>query len=189
MATWNGICAASSDDARETASANTINDANILLTSGAHWLGARFAACPVTPGDTVTSATLTFNLDTTVRDSPDGATAYGYDAADCPAFTTTLGQISGLARTTANTPWAGTNLGTGDKNLDVLTIFQEIITNGTYATNNAIGMILDASATTDLSITAYDGSTSLCPRLTVVYTPRITAKAMHYQRQNRRRGL
>lgn len=171
MATWNGICAASSDDARETAGANTIADASIILSSGSHWLGARFAGCPVAPGDAVTSATLTLNITTTVRDSPDGAVVRCYDGADMPALTTTLGQISGLATTTANTPWSGTNIGTGDHNIDVTAAFSEFVSNGSYVTGNAAGVIVDAASGTDVSLQAWDGSSSLCPRLTVVYTP------------------
>lgn len=187
MTTWNGICGTSTDDARETAAANTVNDAAIVLSSGTHWLGARFPACPIAPADTITSATLTFEITTTVRDSPDGAVVYGYDGADCPAFTTTLGQISGLARTTASTTWSGTNIGATDHNLDVLSVFNEIITNGAYTTGNAIGMMLDATGTTDLSIRAYDGSSSTCPRLTVVYTAAATTAVPVMMNQYRQR--
>lgn len=170
MTTWNGICAASSDDARETASANTINDSNIILSAGAHWMAARFANCPVAPADTVTSATLTLNVTTTVRDTPDGAVIRCYDGPDMPALTTTIGQISGLPMTTANTVWSGTNIGATDHDIDVTAAFAEFITNGSYVKNAAAGITIDTTATTDLSIQAYDGSLTLCPRLTVVYT-------------------
>lgn len=182
MAIWNGICLASSDDGRETATANTINDAAIVLSSGAHWFAARFAGCPVAPADTVTSATLTLNITTTVRDSPDGAVVRCYDGAAMPALNTTLGQISGLAMTTANTAWPGTNIGAGDHNIDVTAAFVEAITNGLYVTGNAVGVVLDAAATTDLSLMGYDGSTSLCARLVVVYTVGgVAVKMKHYR--------
>lgn len=66
--------------------------------------------------------------------------------------------------------WPGTSVGATDHNIDVTTIFQEIITNGLYTTGNAIGLILSGVTGGDVAVRAYDNTTTSCARLTVTYT-------------------
>ena len=170
MATWNGICGASADDAKQAGTTVTLNNTQIILSAGTQWAGLRFPGCSIPKGAAITSAILTLEL---VADNTDpGALVFYGEAADnAAAFTTAASNISGRAMTTANVAWSSGALGNGDKNSpDLAAILTEITGRSGYAAGNAVALILDATGTTSLRFTSYDSSTSLCARLAVVYS-------------------
>ena len=170
MATWNGICAASADDAKEASGTVTLADTpNILLSAGTHWAGLRFPGCPVANSEPIVSAVLTLELVAGNTD-PGALVFYGEAADNAAAFTTAASNISDRTRTAANVPWSSGALGGGDKaSPDLAAILAEITSRPGWAAGNAVALILDATATTSLRFTSYDSSTTLCARLVVEY--------------------
>ena len=65
--------------------------------------------------------------------------------------------------------WSGTDIGTGDHNLTVTSIVQEIVDQGGWASGNAMALLLYGVAAS-LRITSYNTSTTLCARLAIDYT-------------------
>lgn len=183
MATWNGICGGNSDDAKEASGTVTLADTQILLSAGTHWAGLRFPNCSVPKGAPIVSAVLTLELVAGNTD-PGALVFYGEAADNAAAFTTAASNISGRTRTAANVAWSSGALGGGDKNSpDLAAILAEITGRAGYAAGNAVALILDATATTSLRFTSYDGSTSLCARLAVTYGGSMTSMAMYYARR------
>lgn len=189
MATANLIVAASADDAREQAGTVTLTDPNISLNAGTQYYGTRFLSAPMAQGATISSAILTYSVNTTASDDPNGATIKGELVANAAAFTTATNDVSNRYNntpTTATATWSGTNIGTGDKTVDVTTVVQEIVNQGSWVAGNALVLILKAlGGATALVLKAYDGSTSLCPRLTITYTDpaRIIPLVVHHLRE------
>ena len=186
MATWSGACGASADDAYQNGTAMSLT-ALMSVTSATHYLGVRFPNVTVPQGATINSATLTVNVPSTINDTPAGVTWYGELATNAAAFTTTASDITNRARTSATTVWSGTDIGTGDHDLTVTSIVQEIVNQGGWASGNAMALLLYGVAAS-LRITNYDTSTTLCARLAIDYTEGggggggITMHAMYYAR-------
>ena len=185
MATWSGACGASADDAKQNGTSMSLT-ASMSVTSATHYLGVRFPNVTVPQGATINSATLTVNVPSTINDTPAGVTWYGELATNAAAFTTTASDITNRAQTTATLVWSGSNIGTGDHNLTVTSIVQEIVDQGGWASGNAMGMLLYGVAA-NIQITNYDTSTTLCARLAIDYTAGgggggITMHAMYYAR-------
>lgn len=175
MTTANLIVTASADDARETDGTVVLTDANIGLTAGSYYYGARFLAAPMAQGATISAATLTYNIVTTTYDSPNGATVVGELVSNAAVFTTDANNVSNRyvnTPTTAIVTWAGIDIGAGDKTLDVTAIVQEIVNQAGWAAGNALALVIRAlgGGATSLNLKAYDGSTTLCPRLDITYT-------------------
>ena len=186
MATWSGACGASADDAYQNGTAMSLT-ALMSVTSATHYLGVRFPNVTVPQGATINSATLTVNVPSTINDTPAGVTWYGELATNAAAFTTTASDITNRARTSATTVWSGSDIGTGDHDLTVTSIVQEIVNQGGWASGNAMALLLYGVAAS-LRITNYDTSTTLCARLAIDYTEGggggggMTLKPMYYAR-------
>ena len=187
MATWSGACGQSADDAKQTGTAMSLT-AGMTITATTHYVGVRFQNVTVPQGATINSATLTVDLPTTFADSPNGVTWYGELATNAAAFTTTASDITNRALTTATTVWSGVDIGTGDEALTVTSIVQEIVSQGGWASGNAMAMLLYPASSMSIQITSYDTSTTLCARLAIDYTAGggggggITMHAMYYAR-------
>ena len=187
MATWSGACGASADDAKQSGTAMSLT-ASMSVVSATHYLGGRFQNVTVPQGATINSATLTVNVPSTINDTPAGVTWYGELATNAAAFTTTASDITNRALTTATTVWSGTDIGTGDHDLTVTSIVQEIVNQGGWASGNAMALLLYGVASCSIQITSYDTSTTLCARLAIDYTEGggggggITMHAMYYAR-------
>ena len=186
MATWSGACGASADDANQNGTAVSLT-AVLQVFSATRYVGVRFPNVTVPQGATINSATLTVDVPSTSLDSPNGVTWYGELATNAAAFTTTASDITNRARTSATLVWSGSNIGTGDHNLTVTSIAQEIVNQGGWASGNAMALLL-YGVTANLQITSYDTSTTLCARLAIDYTAGggggggITMHAMYYAR-------
>lgn len=183
MATWNAIIGASSDDARQAAGVVTLTDANIGMSAGTNWAGLRWPSCPIPNGAAISAATLTLNLNSG-KTTPNGLIVWGEDEDNAATFAATSNNISGRTMTTASVTWTGGALGTGDKSPpDLSAIVAEITSRAGWAAGNALALILDGVAGMDFEFPAYDGSTTLCARLVVVYgTTGLTKQAMYYAR-------
>lgn len=187
MATLNLIVGASSSDARQAGSTVTLGASDVVITGGTNRGGFRFAGVTVAQGSTVNSATLTLRVTNVNHDTPGGAIVRGQLSTDAAVFTTNNNDISDRPTTTANVTWSGTDLGIGDKNIDVTAIAQEIFSQGGWVSGNAMAFIVIGVTGTDLWIADYVASTSLCARLALDYTEPAAAagavKAMYYARQ------
>ena len=166
---------ASADDASELATTVVSITANPLAncdTTGV-WNAWRFTAVNIPANATITSAYLTINFTSTTLDEPD-VTIYGLDVASPAQFTTTNADISGRARTSASVDWSNTNAGSNDVNTsDISSIISELYASYGPYSNGVMGFCWTtraADGARDTSETSYDGDTSLCARLTIVYS-------------------
>jgi hypothetical protein len=165
--------AASGDDASEVATVVSIT-ANPLAncdTAGV-WNGWRFLGITIPAGSTINSAILTVRMTSGTLDEPD-VTIFGLDVATPAAFTTGASNISSRSRTTASVNWSNANAGTVDVNTsDLKTIVQELVDSYEYS-SGVMGFVMTTRAgdsARDTSITSFDGSSTVCARLTIDYT-------------------
>lgn len=171
MTVYATAVSASEYDARETASANTLTDVSIVLSAGAHWGGAYFAAVVGYPPRycTINSATFEIYINSTSNDNVYCDVYLEKSAVTPLAFTTTLGDISGRTKTAAKTSVAASNVGAGWYSFNIATPLQELVNDANYGGD--IVALIDALASVDLTYRAWDYSDhSLAPKLTVDYT-------------------
>jgi len=171
MSQWIGSVLANSDDAQQAGTVMTVDDSPLVLSTATHWLGFRFADVFVPVGAAIDSAFLSVYVTSTSYDTPGGLVIYGQASASAGPFTTTASDISSRTRTTASVTWTGSNIGMADQNSpDIGAIVNEII-NGSlgWVRNNPIALILDAVASTDFRVRAYESGTAVA-QLTINYT-------------------
>ena len=165
--------AAQDDDARELNNAVSTTDATVTVFSTAtaasrYHSGFRFTSMTVPRGARVDSATLTLQV---IGSDDLYATLYGNLVANANDFAGE-GDIDGRAFTTANCALGRPNMGFGAEAVDVKAVVQEIVDQGTWASGNAMAMLLIAAAapvgTADLEAWDNFGSTA---SLSVTYTP------------------
>ncbi len=186
-ATTTKSVAASSDDAEEEGPTGTnpfatyLNSSDIELVNdldppsyGAQQVGLRFTAMAIPAGATITDAYLTFRA--VAADAPmtnSGATNLtinGQLIANAPTFTTTSGNISSRTLTTAAAswapaPWTG---GTDYDSPSIVSAIQEIVDQGTWASGNAIAIII--TGTGHRASSSFDGSSANAAELVVTYS-------------------
>ena len=97
-------------------------------------------------------------------------TLKGQLIGDAPTFTTTSGDISGRALTSASTAWTPTTWTTGSdyNSPDISSVVQEIVDQGTWASGNDIAIII--TGTGHRASQAYDTDPSNAAQLVVTYT-------------------
>ena len=140
MATWSGACGQSADDAYQSTTTVSLT-ASMYITSTTRYIGVRFPNVTVPQGATINSSTLTVNVVTTnERDTPNGSTWYGELSSNAAAFTTTASDITNRPLTSANLVWSGSSIGSGDHNLTVTSLVQEIVNQGGWASGNCATM-------------------------------------------------
>lgn len=129
-----------------------------------------FTGATVPQGATINSASLTLKPQSTLYDDVDGA-VYCEDADEAAIGTTTNGDVTGRAKTTANTAWSADAMGTGDVSVDVTPAVQEVIDRAGF-TESTINVLLTPSSAVikELRAVAYDSSTVNCARLDIDYT-------------------
>lgn len=177
MPALNYIIGASADDARQAGSTMTLTVSTIIV-NGANYAGLRFTGVALAASDTIDAATLTVEIGSATYDDPNGLVWRGELNGNPGTFTTAANNISSRSTTTASTTWSGTGVGTGDKTINVKTIVEELIAQGTWASGNAMAFIGVGAGGTDLRFTSWDGSTTTCARLDVTYTPLVGTGAM-----------
>ena len=191
-ATINKSVAASSDDAEEAGpdATGTYSPGHMDLTSsdielvtdndtgggysgGTQKVGLRFTAMTIPTGATITDAYLTFRSvapDPPMTDTgATNLTIKGQLIANAPTFTTTVSNISSRTLTTAATSWVPTSWTTDtDYNSpSIVSVIQEIVNQGTWASGNAIAIII--TGTGHRSSQAYDTAPATAAKLVVTY--------------------
>ena len=165
---WQGVLVtltqrvgAASDDAEEEGPTGTtpnrmwLSSSDIELvsdfgspTAGVQKIGLRFTGMNIPVGATITNAYLVFRAvaaDSAMTNSDaTSLTLKGQLIGNAPTFTTTSGNISGRALTSASTAWTPTAWTSGSdyNSPDISSVVQEIVNQGTWASGNALAIII-----------------------------------------------
>jgi len=99
--------------------------------------GVRFEGITIAAADTITSATLSFEVETLVGTGWDINISLDVAAADAPVWSNSSRPSSGFTAST-NSPIATTMSATGTKNVTVTALLQDAIGQGSWASGNAI---------------------------------------------------
>ena len=169
--------ATSADDAEESQSGSmSLGSSDLELISDGgddQIVGMRFASVGVPAGATVTSATVQFQVDETDSGAANLVIS-GQAADDPPSFTSTNGDISSRALTTASANWAppswsntGAN-GPDQQTPNISAIIQEIVDRPGWLAGNAIAIIVSGSG--ERTAESYDGDPQGAPLLHVEYS-------------------
>lgn len=177
---------ASNHDARQATTTVTLTDANIALTSGAHWIGLYLPSVTVPQGVTVT-ATLNYMAAGTGTTSD---MAWLVQDSMTPAvFTTTASDISNRSTVAAlSVTDAASGLSTSAyRQVDISTLIQNRISNGSWASGNNIVLVGDANPSSNLSVRAYDnGDINTYWFVTITYSDATAVPVMVAQYRARR---
>lgn len=135
--------------------ANTVTTSNQTCGTGssnAGYVGSRFTSIAIEQGATINRATLRLSLTSITTSGTQLPQIKGHDHDNSPALGTSTNYLSGLTQTTAShgNYFRIDDLGAGYYEVDVTDIVQEIIDRVSWASGNAITLILlgfDASTT------------------------------------------
>jgi hypothetical protein len=164
------------DDAEESQSGSvsrSSSDLELIRESSDQTVGMRFNGVTVPQGANITNAYIQFQVDET--DS--GATSLiiqGQDIGNAPTFSSSSGNISSRARTTASVswnpvPWTSTGqAGLDQQTPDITLVIQEIINRSDWLEGNSLVIII--TGTGKRVAESYNGSSSGAPLLHVEYT-------------------
>ncbi|HEX6920788.1 MAG TPA: hypothetical protein VF314_11195, partial [Actinomycetes bacterium] len=172
---WEGAVAAGSDDAEQAPGGSvslTSSDLE-LVTDGStvQTVGIRFAGVPVPRGATVNSASVQFQTDE-VSTEATTLTVAGQAADNAGTFTSSSGNVSTRARTTASVGWTPPSWslvgerGPAQQTPDLSTVVQQIVNRTGWASGNALALII--TGTGRRTAEAFEGGPP--PVLRVVYT-------------------
>ncbi|PSJ72030.1 hypothetical protein C7N43_36300, partial [Sphingobacteriales bacterium UPWRP_1] len=142
--------------------------------SGTQKIGLRFTNITIPPNAIITGAYLTFSaVDPDPGNSNTGATNLtirGHKVANSTTFTSTINNITSRTPTTASVSWSPPAWTTG-LNYDspeIVSVIQEIINQGTWASGNSISIII--TGTGSRSAASWDdAATGNEPKLTITY--------------------
>ena len=146
---------ASNHDARQATTTVTLTDANIALTSGNHWIGLYLPSVTVPQGATVTA---TLNYMAAGTDTTSDMAWLVQDSMTPAVFTTTASDISNRTTVAAlSVTDAASGLSTSAyRQVDITTLIQNRISDGSWASGNAIVLVGDATPSSNLSVRVYD---------------------------------
>ena len=185
--TINKSVAASTDDAEQQGADGSVpggmflNDTDLELVRdiqfpgyGTQKVGMRFLGISIPQGATITGAFLTFRA--VAADAPmtnseaTNLTFNGHLIANAPTFTLTNNNIGSRTLTSASATWAPSAWTTGANinSPSMVSIIQEIVNQGTWASGNALAIIV--SGTGHRSAASWDGDNINAPKLTITYT-------------------
>ena len=163
--------AASSDDARQNTSTVGITAASVNCSGSNQTLGFRFLNITIPQGQDITQALVSFYLADTANDSPNGVDVRMQDEDDTSTFAATNNNISNRTLTGSSVVWSGTDLGVGWHQVDITSLFQGIIDRGGWVSGNSVVVTVKGNgAGQAVTITTWDGNTSLAAKLDVTYT-------------------
>ncbi|BDD05217.1 hypothetical protein AUTU_27000 [Aureibacter tunicatorum] len=168
------------DDAEEAQSgAMYLNSSDLELvydthqSAGNQHVGIRFNNHQIPAGAQIEEAYIQFTVDET-KYSSGVLSIYGHDTDNASTFTSTSGNISGRAKTSATVSWNPPSwssvgaAGADQRTPELKAIVQEIVDRSGYATNNSIAFIINGSGVRTAE--SYNGSSSRAPLLYVKYT-------------------
>ena len=123
-------------------------------------MGLRFLNVTVPQGATITNAYIQFTVDDTDAVNTATLTVHGEAHDNAPTFTTTANDISTRTKTSASVPWSPPQWtvigesGLDQRTADISTIVKEIVDRGTWASGNAMVMIITGTGVRSAS--SYD---------------------------------
>lgn len=177
--------AASADDARNLFTNGAFNSNNVSYRLGDDagsdaWCGWRWLSVTVPQGATINSATLDLFSSATGMGTTALAIFYGELSANAVTFAnTTAGKPEGRTRTTANVTksltvatWNASS-GFGKELVDVTTLVQEIVNQGTWASGNALvltGHNNGSAASNNIGFSTFDSAAARGAKLNIDYT-------------------
>jgi hypothetical protein len=162
------------NDAEERSSGSmylTSSDLELVYDSGNQKVGMRFNGATIPRGATITNAYIQFQAD----ESHSGATyltIQGQDIGNAPIFTSSSGNISSRARTTASVswnpaPWSTGQAGAAQQTPDIASVVQEIVSRTDWFEGNSLVIII--TGTGERAAESYNGTSSGAPLLHVEY--------------------
>ena len=171
----------SSDDAEETVSSRSMDLTSSDLELGAdggvnQWVGMRFNNISIPRGASILNAYVEFEVDETGSDST-SVTIQGQAADNAPAFTTSTGNISSRARTTAQVAWNNippwTTISAKSQTPNISSIIQEIVNRPAWASGNSIAIIINGTGRRTAE--SYNGEIPAAPKLVIQYATSATS--------------
>ena len=168
--------AASSDDAEEYVSGAmslTSSDLELVMDDfdrGDQQVGIRFPNLAIPQGATITSASIDFTVDEAHSDATD-LVLRAQLSGNAPTFTTSSGNISGRALTSASTAWSPgpwSSIGAVQTSPDLAAVIQEVVNQGAWNSGNALAIII--TGTGRRTAVSYDNAPIDSPLLNVTYT-------------------
>lgn len=176
------IIATGDDDARQNfggAMSLTTSQPRLEDTTNEYTIG-RFTSVAIPNAATIDVATMNMSASVGSRDTLH-ATVYGDDVDDSAQPTTTSGDISNRAPTTATTNWDAVNTGVTEiTSPSIVGIIAEITVRGGWATGQNLSLIIqqDTGESGDMQHWHYDGSTTDAYDLHVEYTAAAAGRIM-----------
>ncbi|MCK4693496.1 MAG: hypothetical protein KAT23_07685, partial [Anaerolineales bacterium] len=159
--------AATSDDAEEhadgTMEALGSSDLELVQEADTQIVGVRFLGVTIPPGATITNAYVQFTADNVLSSiDPCNLTVHGELNPNAATFTLTLNDISNRTTTDASVAWNPPAWITNGDALpaqatsDISTIIQEIVDQGTWASGNALAIIISGTGRREAE--SFDGT-------------------------------
>jgi len=129
-------------------------------------IGLRFRNIDIPANTTILEAFMEFTVDET-DSATTGLTIKGEKSGDAAAFSYSRRNITGRPQTTASVSWSPDSWSEGEKKqtVDIKTIIQEIVNQGTWNSGNALSLIL--SGTGERVAVTYNGEASNAPILKI----------------------
>lgn len=178
-----------SDDAEEVIATGTVRpkgtdlelgtdkdkDDNILPMA----VGVRFTGLGIPRTAPITQAYIEFTA-SEPQAMATNVTIRGDDSDDAATFTKATGDISSRPKTTALVGWNGIPAWTGESDIhqtpDLKAIVQEIVNRPSWAPGNAMAFTITGSGRR--TAWAFDGASTMAPRLVVNYSGQVTCVAL-----------
>lgn len=164
------------DDVEETSSGimyTSSDDLELVYDSwltGNQYVGLRFNGITLPNGATITRAWIQFTVDEATTSSA-SLSIRGQNVDNAPAFSTSLKNVSGRAKTSAYTSWVPATwpsvgaAGTAQQTPDLKSIVQELVNRAGWSAGNSMVFIITGSG--KRTARAYDGSPSTAAVLNI----------------------
>jgi hypothetical protein len=173
MPTYVYTIAASTDDAQEAGGTVTTNGTSVGITAATRYGGFRFVASsnPIPADETPVSAVFGFYGGGALQDT--NMILKGEKVTNSAAFATTANNISNRYNTnptTASVTDTATDIGTGERQIDVLSIYQELRGQVGWTNSAPVTILIKGvDATSTVTIRSFDYGSQI-PTLTIVTT-------------------
>jgi hypothetical protein len=135
------------------------------------WVGMRFNNISIPRNATILNAYVEFEVDETGSD-PTSVLIQGQASDNALAFSSSAGNLSSRARTTAQVAWnnipAWTVINAKWQTPDISSIIQEIVNRSGWGSGNSIVIVIQGTGRRTAE--AYDGEIPAAPKLVITYT-------------------
>ncbi len=142
--------AAGNDDAEEASDGTmdlTSTDLEMVEESTTQTVGLRFKNIDIPQSATILEASVTFIVDET-NSTATSLTINGEKSGDAASFSSSSNNITGRPLTTAAVAWSPgswSTIGESHETPDIKTVIQEVVNQGTWASGNALALIISGS--------------------------------------------